>query len=152
MKIKTILKLFCKSCDFNAICKTKCKHYNNFKKLLEEHEAKKGSKIIMCPNCLYVFYPKDPHKKADHLPTKNEGFEIKEETKYSQIMKDMHVQSLQDIEIKEEKEPKPSGLKILVQLEIKYGSRSEWNYETGYPHLINAIKTYFENDITIPET
>jgi len=147
MKIKKILKLFCESCPVNHICNTtkgKCHHLGDFKKLLEEHEAEKKPKIIMCPNCLYIFDPKDPIKKPDHLPTKKEGFEI--------TNKMIH-KALRDIkdEQKKETDDKPE-LKISVQLEIEYNSISEWNYETGYPHLINAIKTYFENDITIPET
>jgi len=131
MKIKTILKLFCKACPAHPCnIKPDCYHFDDFKKLLEEHEAKKKPKITTCPNCLYVFDLKDPYKKPDHLPTKNEGFEIKEE--------------------KESEKLYPPNLKILVQLEIEYNKLPE--FMSDYANIIEKIKTYFENDIIIPET
>jgi len=130
MKIKTILKLFCKDCHLIKRKNCICAHFIRFKKHLEEYEAEKKPKIILCPNCMYAFPPKDPLEKHSHLPTKTEGIGITNKKENNDKL----------------------GLKILVQLEIGYGNVSEWNYQTSYVHLLKKIKTYFENDITIPET
>jgi len=86
MKIKKVLKLFC-----DVKRDPDCTFFASFKKLLEEHEAKKKPKIIMCPNCFFAFR-KQLGKTQDESGNKPEGFEI-----YN----------------------KP-GFKILLQLEIEY--------------------------------